>query len=555
MDGYSNLGTELSSDSPLPPIIVRRSWDPSLSVPWQRLEFPSLSNRRLHDEAENVSASNDTRQPHVTFATETGLDTTSPELHTLASHNMWVEKSGSKPLETTTNNPPSKNSIKSNPDYHRVQGPWKKRFSTPGSQNPTTHLGGGSLKPPSLLRSTTSSSGITNASALVPLLRQATSAALLFPAGLRFHPSVSDNLIAEPMMKTPKEINVLAKRDISFASSFQPDPNMSFTPAEALLAMKSSSCVSKKPAPIVTQPSVARPGVFEQETPYATLFRGTSSQYFLAPRRSVNTENRDGALAFLHAVGASTARTSSSSQIRQTMHPFSTGPRICIQGPPRRPYFSPLPTTEKKWKKRRASETIRKPTLDLTVPEAPQSEPQPQPRTKKNAIRIRRKKTSAKRALSEKTKSRTETRAPIGTIVAKSSLFENVPISNRSCKCEKTHCLKLYCECFHGAMFCDPVRCRCKSCKNLKEFNSVSEPKGDRVEAMLSILSRRPSAFVLGGRKAVADRQGCRCQKSGCVFFIFNRFFFYACLRLTIPPCIIQMFEKVLRMCCRREKM
>ena len=91
-------------------------------------------------------------------------------------------------------------------------------------------------------------------------------------------------------------------------------------------------------------------------------------------------------------------------------------------------------------------------------------------------------------------------------------LFFDVPTTDRQCKCGGTKCLKLYCECFHRGMFCNPSICHCTQCKNTEKFNSTNQPQGPRVAAILALLSKKPRAFS-GGRNA--NTTGCRCKKSG----------------------------------------
>lgn len=93
------------------------------------------------------------------------------------------------------------------------------------------------------------------------------------------------------------------------------------------------------------------------------------------------------------------------------------------------------------------------------------------------------------------------------------NLFQNVPITKRPCKCKKSKCLKLYCECFHNATFCDPDLCHCKDCMNNEAHNSTDQPRGPRVLAMMAIMARRPDVFNEGGRRVNA-KGCCGCQKS-----------------------------------------
>ncbi|KAG7336728.1 Tesmin/TSO1-like CXC domain protein [Nitzschia inconspicua] len=517
MDDSGDIEIEFYPKSPLPLLKTSQSWNPSFSaIAMQRQDSCALPHHQQQGQ-ENVSAFKNYRHFNVTFAPEANSDV-SPDLRTLAGHNMMGESSECKPLGNATNNKRSSDSDMYIPDYSRARGPWKKRFSPPGPDMPSKSLDRGSSNPPSLLRSTTSCSVFNTCSGLLPLLRQATSAALLQQAGrippvLQFHPSttIGESLIAEALLTTPHQVGVFAKKGLSSASSFQPHPEMILTPAEALLSLKSS----KEPPSVVTNQPDLTPGTFHRATPYATLLRQDSSQASLASCERIVRKNREGVFDLLHA-SSSTPQISSPGQGLHTMFPFSARSRGSIRGPPRRPYFSPIPTNQKRQTKNLS------PTIDLEV--SAKTQPKPQSDSIVGAgrpvlkLRTRSKKTNSRNiSVSQKKDAESSNRAKLGTIITKRSLFKGVPISDRSCKCGSTHCLKLYCECFHGAMFCDPARCRCKSCKNTEAHNSVREPKGARVEAILSILSRRPRAFVHGGRKAVADREGCRCQRSGCL--------------------------------------
>lgn len=88
-------------------------------------------------------------------------------------------------------------------------------------------------------------------------------------------------------------------------------------------------------------------------------------------------------------------------------------------------------------------------------------------------------------------------------------LFEDVPLTNRPCKCGHSRCLKLYCECFHLGFFCDEQLCRCKNCLNNEASN---DPRGERVLAIRKILAKRPDAFLV--KKTKKSGQGCGCKKS-----------------------------------------
>ena len=96
-------------------------------------------------------------------------------------------------------------------------------------------------------------------------------------------------------------------------------------------------------------------------------------------------------------------------------------------------------------------------------------------------------------------------------ILTRPELFRDVEVTTRPCKCKKSKCLKLYCECFHSGSFCDPNLCKCIDCMNNEANNCTDEPKGRRVLAMLVALTNRPYAFN-GGRKF--NTRGCSCKKS-----------------------------------------
>lgn len=73
------------------------------------------------------------------------------------------------------------------------------------------------------------------------------------------------------------------------------------------------------------------------------------------------------------------------------------------------------------------------------------------------------------------------------------------------CKCKKSSCLKLYCECFANGSFC--VGCRCTDCKNTQDFIA------DRSESIAQITGRNPEAFT---RTKTLNTRVCNCKKSGC---------------------------------------
>lgn len=109
------------------------------------------------------------------------------------------------------------------------------------------------------------------------------------------------------------------------------------------------------------------------------------------------------------------------------------------------------------------------------------------------------------------------------------SLFASTSIPGMSssdsgpvrCKCKKSKCLKLYCECFKARGYCGGD-CSCVGCSNKAEFTDEIK------KARENILTRNPQAFA----EKIAEtfipsqsgmfptgaqhRKGCNCKKSKC---------------------------------------
>lgn len=61
-------------------------------------------------------------------------------------------------------------------------------------------------------------------------------------------------------------------------------------------------------------------------------------------------------------------------------------------------------------------------------------------------------------------------------------------VASLTCKCNKSRCLKMYCECFTVGRFCDK-NCLCKNCANVVENTSMIR------NARKAIRNRNPQAF------------------------------------------------------------
>ena len=92
------------------------------------------------------------------------------------------------------------------------------------------------------------------------------------------------------------------------------------------------------------------------------------------------------------------------------------------------------------------------------------------------------------------------------------------------CKCMKSQCLKLYCECFASSIYCDKSVCLCSSCCNQNSKHSEKELK----DAIIRVLERSPEATTFAEVSQVSARKmkqnnyavvvfSCNCKKSKCL--------------------------------------
>ena len=89
-------------------------------------------------------------------------------------------------------------------------------------------------------------------------------------------------------------------------------------------------------------------------------------------------------------------------------------------------------------------------------------------------------------------------------------------LSRSRCNCNKTKCLKLYCECFAAGRVCSP-KCRCLNCHNREDLQEL------RQLIIKDTVEKNPLAFTSKFKKIDEKNinklhsRGCNCQKTGCV--------------------------------------
>ena len=89
-----------------------------------------------------------------------------------------------------------------------------------------------------------------------------------------------------------------------------------------------------------------------------------------------------------------------------------------------------------------------------------------------------------------------------------------------SCNCKKSHCLKLYCECFLAEKFCSSD-CSCANCSNLAKFEEkrrvlIENCKERNPLAFEPKIQRKIEKNSQKEEMLAKHNKGCNCRKSNC---------------------------------------
>lgn len=87
----------------------------------------------------------------------------------------------------------------------------------------------------------------------------------------------------------------------------------------------------------------------------------------------------------------------------------------------------------------------------------------------------------------------------------------------KKCNCQKSKCLKLYCECFYSGNFCQDCNCDC--CQNKSEFEAERKKASERIAAKNPIGYNRRIAHINEKENLPKKSQPeirCNCTRSNC---------------------------------------
>lgn len=82
------------------------------------------------------------------------------------------------------------------------------------------------------------------------------------------------------------------------------------------------------------------------------------------------------------------------------------------------------------------------------------------------------------------------------------------PTPSVCCRCTRTHCLKLYCDCLRAGKVCT-AECKCSECCNRPRCH-------ERVKTLKKMKKTNPQAFKKCKVKGYESSVSCACQKSMC---------------------------------------